>query len=191
MKTITEISTSEIIIKNSRFITVLFPIIENTNIKELINEVKITYPKATHYCYAYITENYQKSSDDGEPGGTAGLPMLNVLIKENIMNVLAVTVRYFGGIKLGAGGLVRAYTKSVKEAILNAKTMTVEKGYKVRIETTYSEQKNLDYVLKDCEIISKEYQEMITYDVLISKDKIDILSNYKYEIIGEEYKKMN
>lgn len=191
MKTINEISTNEIVIKNSRFIAILFPIDENSNIQELLNNVKIDYPKATHYCYAYVTENYQKSSDDGEPGGTAGIPMLNVLLKENMINVLAVVIRYFGGIKLGASGLVRAYTKSVKEALENANVISVKRGYRVKMVVSYNEQKNLDYTLKKYEIINKEYKEMITYEVLIPIDEINILSNCQYEIINEEYIKGN
>lgn len=187
MRTIGNEITNEIEIKNSRFITVLIDINEKNDIQEIINNIKIKYPKATHYCYAYVGENHQKSSDDGEPGGTAGLPMLNVLLKEEIINVLAVTIRYFGGIKLGAGGLVRAYTKSVKEAINNAQLMEVEKGYRVKIKTTYDEQKNLDYLLRDYEITNKEYQENVSYEVLIPKDKLDIIKNYTHEIINEEY----
>ena len=111
MKTITENSNYQIEIKNSKFITELIKI-DNENIKDILEEMKIKYPKATHYTYALRLENYQKSSDDGEPGGTAGTPMLNVLEKEDIINVLAVTIRYFGGIKLGAGGLLRAYNQA-------------------------------------------------------------------------------
>ena len=190
MKTISSVFTNEIIIKNSRFITILFPIYDD-NISDFINKVKNDFPKATHYCYAYITENYQKASDDGEPGGTAGLPMLNVLLKEEMINILAVTVRYFGGIKLGSGGLVRAYTKSVKEAIDNTLIIPVEKGYRISISVMYNEQKNLDYLLKDFEVLDKQFDESVTYTILISKDKLNILNNYKYHILNEEYIKRN
>lgn len=187
MRTITKTEISEIIIKNSRFITILFPINQDSNTQELINQAKIKYPKANHYCYAYITTENQKSSDDGEPGGTAGLPMLNVLLKEDMINILAVTVRYFGGIKLGAGGLVRAYTKAVSDAITNAKIIFIEKGYKINIDIPYNEQKNLEHLLKDCTIINKKYQETVIYEVLINKDKLSSLNNYKYKIIEKEY----
>ena len=190
MKTIDSIFTNEIIIKNSRFITILFPI-HDDNISEIINQVKIDYPKATHYCYAYITECHQKASDDGEPGGTAGLPMLNVLIKEEMINVLAVTIRYFGGIKLGAGGLVRAYTKSVKEAINNTLIIPVEKGYRISIKVMYNEQKTLDYLLKDFEVLGKNFDEDVTYTLLIPKDKLNILDSYSYKVLNEEYIKRN
>ena len=187
MKTVKSNSVNEIIIKNSRFITLLIEVFDDTDINKIFEEVKEKYPKATHYCYAYITKTFKEASDDGEPGGTAGMPMLNVLEKEGMINTLAITIRYFGGIKLGAGGLVRAYSKSVRDAIINADTIEIEEGYSVKVVVSYDEQKNLEYNLKDCEIINKEYLEDVTYTVLIPKDKIDILSNYSYQIIKEEY----
>lgn len=187
MKTINEKSVSEIVIKNSRFITLLIPVFDDTDINKIFEEVKIEYPKATHYCYAYITKSFKKASDDGEPGGTAGMPMLNVLDKEGMINTLAITIRYFGGIKLGAGGLVRAYSKSVRDAIVEADTVTVNEGYKVKVTVSYDEQKNLEYNLKDSYIVSKDYLEDVTYEILIQKEKLDVLSNYSYQIISEEY----
>ena len=187
MKTVYGNSVNEIVIKNSRFITLLIPVFDDTDINKIFEEVKLEYPKATHYCYAYITKTFKKASDDGEPGGTAGMPMLNVLEKEGMINTLAITIRYFGGIKLGAGGLVRAYSKSVRDAIISANTVEVVDGYKVKIVVSYDEQKTLEYTLKDSLIINKDYLEDVTYEVLISKDKLDILSNYSYQIISEEY----
>ena len=187
MKTIKSTSTNEIIIKNSRFITVLVPVFDDTDINSIFEDIKIKYPKATHYCYAYITKSFKKASDDGEPGGTAGMPMLNVLDKEGMINTLAITIRYFGGIKLGAGGLVRAYSKSVRDAIVTADTVEIEEGFKVELKISYDEQKNLDYILRNNIIVDKEYLEEIKYVVLIPKNKLDIISNYSYQIIGEEY----
>lgn len=187
MKTVKSNSTNELIIKNSRFITLLFEVFDDTNIDDIFEDVKTKYPKATHYCYAYITKSFKKASDDGEPGGTAGMPMLNVLEKEEMINVLAITVRYFGGIKLGAGGLVRAYSKSIREAILGADIVYVQEGFLVSINVSYDEQKKLDYLLRDFNIINKNFLEDVSYTVLIPKDSIDILNNYSYQILGEEY----
>ena len=191
MKTVKCNTANEIIIKNSRFITLLFKIYDGDDISSIFNKVKEEYPKATHYCYAYITENHKKACDDGEPGGTAGMPMLNVLDKENMINTLAITIRYFGGIKLGAGGLVRAYSKSVREAIINGSLVDVEKGYKVIITISYDMQKNLDYLLKDYLILNKEFGEKVIYTCLLPIDKINVLDGYKYEIVGEEYIEKN
>ena len=187
MKTINEKSVSEIVIKNSRFITLLIPVFDDTDINKIFEEIKIEYPKATHYCYAYITKSFKKASDDGEPGGTAGIPILQVLEKQTLNYILCVVIRYFGGIKLGAGGLVRAYSKSVRDAIVEADTVTVNEGYKVKVTVSYDEQKNLEYNLKDSYIVSKDYLEDVTYEILIQKEKLDVLSNYSYQIISEEY----
>ena len=158
MKTITENVETIYEIKNSKFITLLYIIKDTNNIKNILEEVKEKYPKATHYCYAYKTLNEQKSSDDGEPGGTAGIPMLNVLLKEDLINILAITVRYFGGIKLGAGGLVRAYTKSLTTALDKANYKELINGLIIEIKTSYEEQKDLEYKLKNINIINKEYK---------------------------------
>ena len=186
MKTILEKTTNEIIIKNSRFITILFPL-ESDNINNYLEDIKQEYPKATHYCYAYIYEDKKHSSDDGEPSSTAGLPMLNVLEKENLMNVLAITVRYFGGIKLGAGGLVRAYTKSLTNTLQNTKLKELIEGYRILIETDYSNGKQLDYILRESNIINKEFNEKIKYIVDISKENLEKLSIYNPTIIEEKY----
>lgn len=159
--------------------------IKDSNIDKFIDEAKTLYPKATHYCYCYRLSDCQKSSDDGEPGGTAGIPMLNVLIKEDIVNVLAVTIRYFGGIKLGAGGLVRAYTKSLTTALQSVNSKKLCIGYLIKLSISYDGQKQLDYVLKEINIINKEYNDNVTYLFEISKDNIDLISNYDYEIIEE------
>ena len=187
MKTLKSNSVNEIIIKNSRFITLLYKLNDINDVSSLAEEVKTLYPKATHYCYAYITDNARRSSDDGEPGGTAGAPMLNVLDKEEIINVLAVTVRYFGGIKLGAGGLVRAYSKSVRDAILASEAVDVVKGYRMNVTISYDMQKNLDYLLKNYVIVNKQFNDKVIYTILLPIDKLSILGGYNYEILNEEY----
>ena len=187
MITIKNNSINEIIIKNSRFITLLYKINSIDEITKYLDEAKKLYPKATHYCYAYILNEYKRSSDDGEPGGTAGLPILNVLEKENINKVLVIVVRYFGGIKLGAGGLVRAYSKSVKEAITNSEIISLIPGKLIEIIFDYPQQKQLDYLLKESIIIKQEFNEQITYHVLISNDNLDKLNNYNYIVLNDEY----
>ena len=103
--------------ENEIFITKLYYIEDVNNVNDIINELKKEYKKCTHICYSYIIGPNAKAVDDGEPSGTAGKPILNVLQKKDMTNVLCVVIRYFGGIKLGAGGLVRAYTKSASEVI--------------------------------------------------------------------------
>lgn len=182
MKSIKNTTTNKLEIKNSKFITVLKQIDNTTNINKILEEIKEEYPKATHYCYGYITETTKKSSDDKEPSNTAGLPILNVLEKDNIINVIAIVVRYFGGIKLGASGLIRAYTKAVKEAINNSELVDLIPGHEVEITFSYNKQKEIDYLLKNYKIINKEYLENIIYNILIPKEDIKKLDNYNYKI---------
>ena len=186
MKTIKENIISELEIKNSKFITLLIKI-NNPDITNILEDIKKNYPKATHYCYAYIYNDIKKSSDDGEPGGTAGLPILNVIEKENLNNILVVVVRYFGGIKLGAGGLIRAYTKSVTEALKITNQVELIKGKKIEIEFNYNDEKQINYILNNSKIIDKIYNETIKYIVLIENNILDKLSNYNLNILEDIY----
>ena len=168
MKTIKNDITNEIEIKNSKFITKIY----KTGKEEILNileKIKKEHPKATHYCYAYNSKSYKKSSDDNEPTGTAGKPILNVLEKEELENVLVVIIRYFGGIKLGAGGLIRAYTKATTEALKKAIYQEVQEAYKVRIKFPYSEEKNINYLIQEKNILST-YNYEILEDTITEKD---------------------
>ncbi|MBE5740933.1 MAG: YigZ family protein [Clostridiales bacterium] len=105
----------ELIINKSRFIALRYELSSLDEVADILSALKKEYKKATHICYAYVYNRDQvseKCSDDGEPGGTAGYPILNVIKKKNLTNTMVVVVRFFGGIKLGAGGLTRAYTKA-------------------------------------------------------------------------------
>ena len=177
--------SNEIIIKNSRFITFLFKVETKNEIENKLELIKKDHPKATHYCYAYITSKFKKSSDDGEPGGTAGVPILNVLEKEKLTNVLAIVVRYFGGIKLGAGGLVRAYSKSITEALSKTNYISLVDGYLIELTFDYKNQKNIDKYLKNSIIIEQSFKEKIYYKVLIKKELLESLSSYNPNIIKE------
>lgn len=173
MKSINKNVVNEIIINKSKFITKLIKINNEDEIKIKLDYIKKEYKDATHYCYAYITGNTKRFNDDGEPGGTAGMPILNVLENNNLTNILCVVIRYFGGIKLGAGGLVRAYTKTVTEALNNTKIIDLADGFSVRLEFDYNKIKIIDNILKDIKINYKEYDENIIYEFLIGKDKFN------------------
>ena len=112
----------ELEINKSRFIAYKYDLTNVEEVKPIIEKLKKEHKKARHVCYAYVFKGdtvSEKCSDDGEPGGTAGYPILNVIKKKNLTNTLVVVVRYFGGIKLGAGGLTRAYTKATAEVLKN------------------------------------------------------------------------
>lgn len=128
---------SEIVINKSRFISVMMPISTDSEVKDILKNLNKEFPKATHYCYAYRVGGKEKSSDDGEPSGTAGRPMLEFLSNNQLENVLVVVIRYFGGIKLGAGGLLRAYVDSCRSVYSISKVYRVEKHNLFTIEVEY------------------------------------------------------
>lgn len=164
-----------IILKKSKFITKLYKInnIEETN--NILEQLKKEYKDSTHICYGYIVNGLEKCSDDGEPSGTAGLPILNILKKNNLTNILAVVIRYFGGIKLGAGGLVRAYSNSVNETLKLSDIIELEEGYLVELEFNYDQIKLVDYILNNKDIINKEYNDNIIYKFYLNKDELNFI----------------
>ncbi len=180
MKTIINNTISEIEVNRSRFITLLFKIKNQEEIKNIFDEVKNRYRDASHYCYAYIVDDNRKSSDDGEPGGTAGVPIMEVLLKRELNHVLCIVVRYFGGIKLGASGLVRAYSKAVTSALFEDNIVTLVPGYKIELIANYESQKEIDYLLKDYQV-DKEYLDNIKYTIHLPLDKISILDGHGYD----------
>ena len=174
----------ELIIKNSKFITLIYKL-ANQNINLILNEIKKEYPDATHYTYAYIYEDIKKASDDGEPSGTAGIPILKVLENNHLTNTLFVVVRYFGGIKLGANGLIRAYTKAAANAIKEIALNELTDGYNIDLSFTYERVKDVDYLLKSTKINSKNYDNLITYNINVDSNMLEKIKslNLDYQII--------
>lgn len=170
MKTISKNIENEIIINKSRFICKLVKVYSEEDVMNALNNVKEEYKDATHYCYSYIINNTERFNDDGEPGGTAGMPILNVLKQNELNYVLCIVIRYFGGIKLGAGGLVRAYTKSASEC-LNVSTLKELKiGFSIKILFDYDKVKLIDYTLNNIDIKDKTFEDKITYTFDISNE---------------------
>lgn len=163
------------IIKKSKFITYLYNINNLDEINNIINELKNEYKDSTHICYGYIFENKEKCFDDGEPSGTAGIPILNVLKKNNLTNVLAIVIRYFGGIKLGSGGLIRAYSNSIINALKLTKNIELTLGYLIEMEFNYENLKMVEYILCDKEIIKKEYIDNIVYSFYLSENELKFI----------------
>lgn len=174
-----------IIINKSKFIGIVKKVTNKNEISEILNTIKKEYSDATHICYAYILPDSEKYFDDNEPVGTAGIPILELLKKNNLTNVIAIVVRYFGGIKLGANGLIRAYSNTIKE-LLNNNIKEIEIGYLVLINEDYSKSSLIDYLLKDEKVIFKDYQDKITIKAIVGKKTLENLSNVNYKIISEE-----
>lgn len=170
-----------IIVDKSTFITHLFLVNNIEEVNNNIKNIKLKYNDANHNCYAYILENglIQKCSDDGEPVQTAGYPMLDVLKKQNITNILAITTRYFGGIKLGAGGLVRSYSKSVSEALLNTDFTTTKEFNKYTITFDYSFYSFI-CTIESITILNSNFTHNVTLEILIELNNTeDILEQIK------------
>jgi len=164
-----------IIIKKSKFITKLYKINNINEINNILDQLKKEYKDSTHICYAYIINGCEKCSDDGEPSGTAGIPILNILKKNNLTNILAVVIRYFSGIKLGAGGLVRAYSNSVNETLKLTDIIELTEGYLIELEFSYDQVKLVDYMLNNKIIINKEYNDNIIYKFYLNKDELNFI----------------
>ena len=184
MYTINNNSEYELIIKNSRFICLLYKINSPIDVDKYLELAKTKYPQATHYCYAFIINDIKKSSDDKEPKGTAGIPMLKVLETMNIVNTLAITVRYFGGILLGASGLTRAYSKCLTNAIKENKLLTLIDGYTIDITFDYNQISLINYLIKDIKINNKIFDTTVSYNIDIKSSDLSILinNNINYKI---------
>ena len=177
MKSIINKEIYEVTIKNSKFIGVIIPIESKDDIKERLYELKTEYKNATHYCYAFKLINDKGFSDDGEPNKTAGIPILNVIEGENLINVLVVVIRYFGGIKLGPGGLIRAYSNTCKEVINKSTLIDLINGLEASITFDYSKEKEINYLLKNTIIKNKLYEQNCTYIIETTKDILDSITN--------------
>lgn len=150
--------------KGSKFIGFAFPINNETELKTALEKIRTEHPKATHHCYAFRMglkgENY-RANDDGEPSGSAGLPIYNQLLAHEITNVLVISVRYYGGTKLGVSGLVKAYKESAKMTLEDAEIITKELETEIRIQFNFDQQ-NLIFTLLskfDAKILSFETLE--------------------------------
>ena len=189
MKTITNNVKGELIINKSKFIGYLYKVNTVEEINEILKNIKEQYNDATHICYAYSLLNTKKASDDGEPTGTAGIPILEVLNKNELVNVLAIVIRYFGGIKLGSGGLIRAYSNTIRTTLEKTLVKELKKGYLIKLTYDYPLNNLINNLIENSQVIEKEFNEQIT--IIIKADnlllqKLDEI-NQGYEIIEEIY----
>ena len=177
----------ELIIKNSKFISLIFRVYNKDEVNDILDSIKKEYPNATHYCYGYVIDSDVRANDDNEPSGTAGYPILNQITSNNLNYTLIVVIRYFGGIKLGTGPLTRTYAKVAKEVIRDNNIIELEKGYDIDIIFNYNDIKDIDYILGNSKVINKSFDENITYNVYVNKSVLDKLSKYNTIINKEIY----
>lgn len=177
-KTIKENSFAEIIEKKSKFIANIFYVESREEAEEKIKEINKKYHDARHNCYAYrvVTEEgiIEKASDDGEPSGTAGAPMLNILSKNNLGNIVVIVTRYFGGILLGTGGLVKAYSSACALGLENAVIIEKNIGELYKIEIDYTDIDKFRYFAKNNDIIiqKEEYLENVILEISIKEQNV-------------------
>jgi len=190
-KTIKNDVEESIVEKRSKFIENIFYVTNMEEIEEKIQYINKIHRDAKHHCFAYrILEGnniIERASDDGEPSGTAGMPLLTILNKNNLCNVLVIVTRYFGGILLGTGGLVRAYSTSAIKALEKVKLVEEIKGIRLKIEIEYRSLEKLQYYCKksEIEIENVEYRENVFCIVAVKdKDEISIFTNLEKNPLG-------
>lgn len=179
-RTLYEGGVGEIVEKKSRFIATIEKIETEEEALAFIARMKKQYWDARHNCYAFVAgknHELQRCSDDGEPNGTAGRPMLDVLLREDIHNIAVVVTRYFGGTLLGTGGLVRAYQKSVQEGLLNSTIIERMQGQLLEIHTDYNGIGKIQYILAQREIpvLDTEYTDKVVVKVIVPVENVQEL----------------
>lgn len=171
-RTVYEGGEGEITEKKSRFIATVHPVESEEEALAFLEEMKKKYWDARHNCYVYsigMNREFTRCSDDGEPSGTAGRPMLDVILGEDIYNVAVVVTRYFGGVLLGTGGLVRAYSKAVQEGLAASKVILKQKGIALKITTDYTGLGKIQYIAgeRNIPVLDSEYTDKVVMKLLV------------------------
>ena len=201
LRTIKENTSSEVVEKKSKFIGNLIYVNSEEDAENIIKQIRKKYYDARHNCFAYSIMTKEgiinRASDDGEPNGTAGAPMLNIINKNELVNVLIVVTRYFGGILLGTGGLVKAYSETTLKAIEKAEFVVEEIGYELLLTINYNDFEKFGYFCnqRKIKIVEINYNEKIECKIEINKkEKDELISNKnelnfkieKYDILKEK-----
>lgn len=191
--TIKEDSYDEFVEKKSTFITHLVRVTSEEEAREFIQKMKKKHYDATHVCSCYVVgdnNEITRANDDGEPSGTAGAPMLDVLVKNEIKNVCATVIRYFGGTKLGTGGLVRAYGGGVINALKNATLVERKDALKIRLELDYSLNGKIEYEIEKTNFIvnNLEYTDKIIYTIYVMEEDYDSFQSWIANLTNGQFK---
>ena len=181
-KTLRRAASDEFIIHKSRFIGYASPVQTEEEALAFMQSIRVKHKDATHNCYAYVigrNAGVMRYSDDGEPGGTAGLPMMEVLKAQGVVNCCVVVTRYFGGVLLGAGGLVRAYTQGCAVALKAAQVVVMEPSRRYLCEVGYPLWDRVQHTLRTLpvQLLGSEFTTAVTFTLLMrEKDSDDVLS---------------
>lgn len=191
--TIKEDSYDEFVEKKSTFITHLVRVTSEEEAREFIQKMKKKHYDATHVCSCYVVgdnNEITRANDDGEPSGTAGAPMLDVLVKNEIKNVCATVIRYFGGTKLGTGGLVRAYGGGVINALKNATLVERKDALEIRLELDYSLNGKIEYEIEKTNFIvnNLEYTDKIIYTIYVMEEDYDSFHSWIANLTNGQFK---
>mgnify|MGYP000900178488 FL=1 len=191
--TIKEDSYDEFVEKKSTFITHLVRVTSEEEAREFIQKMKKKHYDATHVCSCYVVgdnNEITRANDDGEPSGTAGAPMLDVLVKNEIKNVCATVIRYFGGTKLGTGGLVRAYGGGVINALKNATLVERKDALEIRLELDYSLNGKIEYEIEKTNFIvnNLEYTDKIIYTIYVMEEDYDSFQSWIANLTNGQFK---
>lgn len=191
--TIKENSYDEFVEKKSTFITHLVRVTSEEEAREFIQKMKKKHYDATHVCSCYVVgdnNEITRANDDGEPSGTAGAPMLDVLVKNEIKNVCATVIRYFGGTKLGTGGLVRAYGGGVINALKNAPLVERKDALEIRLELDYSLNGKIEYEIEKTNFIvnNLEYTDKIIYTIYVMEEDYDSFQSWIANLTNGQFK---
>lgn len=185
--------SGELVEKKSRFIATVHPVETEEEATNFIEKVKKKYWDARHNCSAFVigrNAEITRCSDDGEPGGTAGKPILEVLLGEEIRNAAVVVTRYFGGTLLGTGGLVRAYTRAAQLGLSASEVVTMRYGIRFRIVTDYNSSGKIQYILGQAGIVAyeTEYTEQVVFTILAPFDKAEMVQKRIMEATAAKVK---
>jgi len=166
---------AEIEIKKSRFLGQLYPIFSRAEARALLDEIRAQHPNAVHVCWALLCEGDSGLDDDGEPSGTAAKPMYNVLVHKDLFNVLAVVVRYWGGTKLGAGGLTRAYGQAISDAFKNAELIPIEVLSEIQLSVNFSDESSLRRLCENHlgQILDAQYNDRAILNIQLKASEIE------------------
>lgn len=186
-KTIYKGASGEFDVKKSKFIGTIMPASTEEEALSFIDKMKKKYYDANHNCYAYIIagdNEISRFNDDGEPSRTAGMPMLDILVGEELKNVVAVVTRYFGGIHLGTGGLVRAYSDATRIALENCKIIEKQKGRKINVRMDYTSHGKIQYILSEenIPILDTNYTELVDMTYISPVDKDNMIQKKLMEV---------